>query len=114
MLAQFSTPDFQPKNQRDYQYIIMLEKQPLRSKFQNKGTLTSFYQNFISNNKLVYSECKNAPSDSEYINFLHKSAKTFALLIALSRMLREHDLPYIHLHNPIIMNGHLKWVNLSR
>lgn len=75
----------------------------------DKGPFLSTYSNLIS--PLVFSQCKNAPSDSRYLGALYANncSPLLSLVESVARVLREHDLAFVSKHSPFSLGDHLVW-----
>lgn len=75
----------------------------------DKGTFLAFYSNVLS--PMVFSQCKNVPSDSRYLGALHANncSPLLSLVESVARLLREHDLASTSKHQPFLMGDHLVW-----
>ena len=73
--------------------------------------LVSAYRSF---GELLYSECRNFPSDSTFLTLLHQQKNcdtSWSLPQAVSRLLREGDIARIPGYQPIPYQGRLRWVD---
>ena len=77
---------------------------------QDTGLVTAYR----SLGKVMFSECRNFPSDSTFLTLMHqqKTCNTFwSLPQAVSRLLREGDIARIPGYQPIPYQGRLTWVD---
>lgn len=112
-------PDiYQPSNYKDYKYRLNRiyhrshAKLPIKSNENNAGILY-LYRN---SGNLLYSQCKNLPSDSHYLKLSIASgcSPIKSLYLASARTLKEHDLPISANHPPILVGERLGWVQFPK
>lgn len=75
----------------------------------------SLVDTYRSMNKILFSECKNAPSDSSYYKILMTRElchKSYALYLSYARVLWEHDLGKISSRQAIPINERLRWIHV--
>ena len=108
----YTVRDFHPLNLSSYKYYLKSNNLTLNNPI-NSGGFNSIYQAKIGS--VFYSKCKNAPSDSEYLNHLsYANCNSYlSLARAVGRMVKENDLYYSHPNKPIILNNSLVWVDLT-
>ena len=109
----YTVRDFHPPNLSSYEYYLKSNNLNLYSNDKNSGIFNSFYQ--ANMGSVFFSKCSNAPSDSEYLNFLaYENCNTYlSLARAVGRMLKENDLYNSHPNRPLIYNNGLVWVDLT-
>lgn len=64
---------------------------------------------------VLYSHCKNAPSDSEYLNLLTAGGPCTggsSIILAFARVLREDNLASIMPSQPIRFADQLQWIDI--
>lgn len=69
---------------------------------------------YRSSDRLLYSKCRNYPSDSHYLTLLLDSGCSpwTALFRASGRTLREHDLAIFQQRIPVYYAGRLVWLDM--
>lgn len=96
---------YEPRNYRDYTFRIR------EYKFQPSSPLVSSYRHYWG--KVIFSECKNLPSDSAYIILTDKNVcnRSGTLFQTVGRLLQEHDLDMISAHGPIVVENRAVWID---
>jgi len=109
----YTVRDFNPLNLSSYKYYLISNNLTLYSDVKKSGDFNSIYQDKIGS--VIFSKCRNAPSDSEYLNLLsYKNCNSYVSLSrAVGRMVKENDLYYSHPNKPINYNNSLVWVDLT-
>jgi|TARA_B110000881_G_C18572767_1_gene516628 hypothetical protein len=109
----YTVRDFHPHNLSSYKYYLKSNNLTLNSNLKNNGDFNSIYQ--ANMGSVFFSKCRNAPSDSEYLNLLsNENCNSYVSLArAVGRMVKENDLYYSHPNKPIIYNNSLVWVDLT-
>lgn len=100
-----------PGNPLDIAYRLQTDWAVPRPAPVQDTSLVAAYRSF---GKILFSECRNFPSDSTFLTMIHqqKTCDTpWALPQAVSRLLREGDLAKIPGYQPIPYQGHLTWVD---
>lgn len=103
----FLTSVYSPNNIRDYAYLNKSNNSGVRS---NAGIVEAY----SGLKTVLYSECKNLPSDSAYLRLVSNSdcGGKKAIFLAMARVLREHDLPRVSPHPPLSQHNRLFWPDL--
>lgn len=101
---------YAPKNQKDY--LWRLSSYAKNSSIGVSPLITTYRQNW---GRILYSECKNVPSDSSYyVIHAQRGCSPIPLFLrTVGRLLREHELYFAASEPPILWNGRLVWVDLN-
>lgn len=75
----------------------------------DEASFLRVYRNVLR--PILFSECKNSPSDSAYALLAEARSCPVILtyLTAIGRLLREHDLYQVSPHMPFVHRGHIVW-----
>jgi hypothetical protein len=107
----FVAPFHQPSNYRDYEALRFTLRSNQQSAFK-QFNIVKAYQTLGG---VLYSKCKNLPSDSEYVEMLADNAECVDLppiFWGVARTLWEQDRSVISPNTPFIVNGNLRWVDV--
>lgn len=102
---------YHPGNAVDILYRLQTDWVPSQPKPLEDTGLVSAYRSL---GKVMFSECRNYPSDSTFLTLVqqHKSCETvWSLPQAVSRLLREGDIARIPGYLPLPYQGRLTWVD---
>lgn len=104
-------PVHQPENYRDYLYF--------KRRFFDGAVIqkheVSLVKGYRSLGAILFSRCKNIPSDSEYVMMLEAYPNCYggaSLARGIARTLWEHDRSDISPRDPINVHGRLRWVDV--
>lgn len=105
MVGPLTTQPFAPTNQADYEF-----RASHVSADRTVGLVSVYRQSLGS---VLYSACKNAPSDSQYLKMASfgSCSEAEALIASVGRLLREHDLGVIAPKRAILLDGRLRWID---
>ncbi len=106
--AWFESARYQPRNLIDYNRRIGHSK----SSSSATAPTVSAYRSL---GDVLYSHCKNAPSDSEYLNLLTAGGPCTggsSIILAFARVLREDNLASIMPSQPIRFADQLRWIDI--
>ena len=100
---------YSPSNYIDYRFVMRRINLFHHDK-KKLNPLASSYRKYWG--QVIYSRCKNAPSDSEYLSMLSQCNDFYSMFKAIGRMINEQDISQNSSFGPVLFPDRLRWVQM--